>query len=62
MKVPLIESNPWLREPRRRAALLRVSAASSSAVEGIFKPFREQAAGAVSPPARKRARSEPTRG
>lgn len=62
MKGSLLESNFWLREPHRRAALLRVSAASSSAVEGIFRPFSEKAAGSVSHPARKRAQSEPTRG
>jgi hypothetical protein len=62
MKGSLLDSNPWLREPRRRAALLRVSAASSSAIEGIFQPFREKAAGTVSQPARKRAKSAPARG
>lgn len=63
MKHSLLQSNPWLREPARRAALLRVSAASSSAVEGIFKPFREQAPATLSPPARQHAKSSgPARG
>ena len=62
MKGSLLDSNPWLREPRRRATLLRVSAASSSAVEGIFQPFREKPPVPVSRPARKRAKSAPERG
>lgn len=63
MKGSLLESNPWLREPDRRAALMLVSAASSSAVEGIVKPFRAKAtSSAVTRLARKRAKSEPTRG
>lgn len=62
MKGSLLESNPWLRDPRRRAELLRMSAASSSAVEGIFKPFRDMTAGTVTPPARKCAKSAPSAG
>lgn len=62
MKHSLLQSNPWLREPARRAALLRVSAASSSAVEGIVQPFREPATATVSRPARQRAKSAPARG
>ncbi len=58
----LLESNPWLREPARRAELLRVSAASSSAVEGIVKPFREKAENTVTRAARNRAKSGPARG
>lgn len=44
MKTCLRDSNPWLREPGRRAELLRISAASSSAVAGIAWPFRLKAA------------------
>ena len=63
MKDSLLNSNPWLREPSRREALLRASAASSSAVEGIVKPFRAKAAGTVSPLARApRVKSGATRG
>lgn len=63
MKTSLLESNPWLREPGRRAELLRVSAASSSAVEGIVMPFRTKATPAVTRPARQHAnKSGPTRG
>jgi hypothetical protein len=40
----LLSSNPWLLEPGRRAELLRVSAASSSAIEGIVKPFVDKSA------------------
>ena len=36
----LLETNPYLRDPQMRERLLRVSAASSSAVEGIRKPFK----------------------
>lgn len=62
MKGSLLDSNPWLREPGRRAELMRVSVASSSAIEGIVKPFREKATSTVTRPARQRAKSEPTRG
>lgn len=62
MKGSLLDSNPWLREPKQRAALLHNSAASSSAIEGIFKPFRDMAATTVTHPGRKRAKSEPTPG
>lgn len=44
MKTCLRDSNPWLREPVRRAELLRTSAASSSAVAGIVWPLRLKAA------------------
>lgn len=44
MKTSLQNSNPWLLEPGRRAELLRVSAASSSAIEGIVKPFSDASA------------------
>lgn len=62
MKDSLLSSNPWLRESDRRAALLRVSAASSSAIEGIVEPFREKAGGTVKRAGRKRAKSAPTPG
>lgn len=63
MKTSLLESNLWLRDPGRRAELLRVSAASSSAVEGIVMPFRTKATFTVTRPARLRAKkSVPTRG
>lgn len=63
MTTSLRDSNPWLREPDRRAELLRVSAASSSAVEGIVQPFRVKAAATVTRPARPRAKqSGPKRG
>jgi hypothetical protein len=55
---PLLKSNPYLRDPGLRQAALRQSAASSSAVEGIHKPFSTDAAPrAVSQPPRKRATS-----
>lgn len=62
MKDSLLNSNPWLRDPARRAAMLRVSAASSSAVEGIVKPFRGKAADIVNRQKPKRAKSEPAPG
>lgn len=39
MSKSLIETNPFLRDPKVRRVALRISAASSSAVEGIRKPF-----------------------
>jgi len=62
MKPSLRSSNPWLREPARRAELLRVSAASSSAVEGIVEPFRDKTLGSTTRPARRRVKSAPARG
>lgn len=47
MKSSLQNSNPWLLEPGRRAELLRLSAASSSAIEGIVKPFLDKPAPAL---------------
>lgn len=35
----LIQQNPWLRDPIFRERALQVAAASSSAVEGIRKPY-----------------------
>jgi hypothetical protein len=39
MSKSLLATNPYLRDPQARKKALRVSAASSSAVEGIRKPF-----------------------
>lgn len=60
MKTTLRQSNPWLRDPGQRAELLRVSAASSSAIEGIVQPFRIKPANAVTRPARPRAKKSVT--
>lgn len=46
----LLESNPYLRDPATRARALRIAAASSSAVEGIRKPY---AVASLKAPARK---------
>lgn len=62
MKTSLRESNPWLRDPGQRAELLRVSAASSSAIEGIVQPFRIKPAPTVARPARPRAKKSVTTG
>ncbi|MEO6263613.1 MAG: hypothetical protein ABIO58_01365 [Luteimonas sp.] len=35
----LLQQNPWLRDPKTRGKSMRIAAASSSAVEGIRKPF-----------------------
>jgi hypothetical protein len=43
MREPLLKSNPYLRDPVQRAAALLLSAASSSAVEGIRNPLRTAA-------------------
>jgi len=63
MKKSLLHSNPWLLPANRRAELLRVSAASSSAVEGIVKPFADKSAHAIRSAARSpRAKSGSTPG
>ena len=36
-------TNKYLRDPKRRAAMILQSAKSSSAVEGIDRPFEERA-------------------
>ena len=41
MSVSLLKTNPYLRDPKARAAALRIAAASSSAIEGIHKPFAQ---------------------
>lgn len=56
MAKSLLQQNPWLRDPAMRAKAMRVSAASSSAVEGIRKPFAVTAKSVTRPP-RKSARS-----
>jgi hypothetical protein len=43
MPKSLAETNPYLLDPRIREAALRRSAASSSAVEGIRRPFQRSA-------------------
>jgi hypothetical protein len=35
----LLEQNPWLRDAKTRKKSMRTAAATSSAVEGIRKPF-----------------------
>jgi hypothetical protein len=55
MATSLLQQNPWLRDPVKREAALRVSAASSSAVEGIRKPFANAAKTITAP--RKRSTS-----
>ena len=62
MKGSLLECNVWLRDPKRREAAMRLSAASSSAIEGIFKPFRNMDAETVKRPSRKRAKSSQSPG
>ena len=39
MSRTLIQTNPHLKKPLGREEAMRISAASSSAVEGIRKPF-----------------------
>ena len=41
MATNLASSNPYLRDPRTRKKSVRMAAASSSAVEGIRRPFAE---------------------
>ena len=35
-KKPLVETNPYLRDTKQRAELIRMSVLTSSAVEGIY--------------------------
>lgn len=35
-KKPLTETNPYLKDPKQRAELIKMSVLSSSAVEGIY--------------------------
>jgi hypothetical protein len=51
----LLEQNRWLRNPSTRARAMRIAAASSSAVEGIRKPYAER--NPVKPAPRKRRTS-----
>lgn len=62
MAATLLQQNPYLRDPAKRRAALRVSAASSSAVEGIRKPFADGKSLTEPAPARKRAKSAVQRG
>jgi hypothetical protein len=62
MKDSLLECNVWLRDPKQREAAMRLSAASSSAIEGIFQPFRNMDTETVKRPSRKRAKSSQSPG
>lgn len=57
MPKSLLTTNPFLRDPKVRRVALEVSAASSSAVEGIRKPFakRDNGTTAASSPAPRKA-------
>jgi len=60
MSKPLLATNPYLRDPQTRKKALRISAASSSAVEGIRMPFAAKQDGkvrVVKPAGRARAKS-----
>lgn len=61
MKVTLLQSNAWLRGNPQHAAALYRSAASSSAVEGIVRPFAKADRAVLSVP-RKDAKSARSRG
>ena len=52
----LIEQNPWLRNPDTRKKAMRVAASSSSAVEGIYKPYASSKK-PMNGPSRKNAKS-----
>ena len=62
MAATLLQQNPYLRDPAKRRAALRVSAASSSAVEGIRKPFASGKPLTEAAPTHKRAKSAAQRG
>ncbi len=61
MKGSLLECNVWLRDPKRREAAMRLSAASSSAIEGIFKPFRSMDAETIKRPCSSRMSADEKR-
>lgn len=56
MAAKLLQQNPYLRDPKTREESIRVAVASSSAVEGIRKPFAVPK-NPITPPARKAAKS-----
>lgn len=58
----LLQQNPYLRDPAKRRAALRISAVSSSAVEGIRKPFADSTPLTAQAPSRKRTLSGAQRG
>lgn len=60
MAATLLQQNPYLRDPKKRAESIRVSAATSSAVEAIRKPFASPKKPAQAP-LRKPAKSGPLR-
>lgn len=62
MAASLLQQNPYLRDPVARRAALRISAASSSAVEGIRKPFADSKPLTAQAPTHKRAKSAAQRG
>jgi len=61
MAKSLLQQNIWLRDEVKRKAALQVSAASSSAVEGIYKPFTRDT-GTIRNVRRSAARSSGPRG
>lgn len=50
----LLQQNPWLRDPKDRAKAMRIAAASSSAVEGIRKPYAKDSKGLTVTPRKPR--------
>lgn len=60
MTESLLSQNAWMKDARTRAEALRVAVVSSSAVEGIVKPFAATAK-AVKPAGGRSAKSVATR-
>lgn len=57
MTANLLSSNPYLRDPATRKKSVRMAAASSSAVEGIYQPFMAPKESAVTAATRKKTGS-----
>lgn len=56
MAATLLQQNPYLRNPKTREESIRVAVSTSSAVEGIRKPFAASKKPVTAPP-RKAAKS-----
>lgn len=57
MAANLLSSNPYLRDPATRKKSVRMAVASSSAVEGIHRPFTAPKKNAVTAATRKKTGS-----
>ena len=54
---PLAETNPYLKNPKKRAELIRMSVLTSSAVEGIYVNIKPLSLNQLSIPTKKQKKS-----